>query len=295
MLGVLGLYFEQPSSEPPRPESGDVPRTHTIEISDIEAPADPHDPFLIAIRAARVLGRQTAEMHLALASRPEDAAFAPEFFTTLEIQEQGARLVEESGRVLATLRNKITTLEPDIRPLADRVVRECPALVKKTIDGLEGIGPLVKIRVHGDYHLGQVLRRDDDFVILDFEGEPGRSLTERRAKQSPLKDVAGMLRSFHYAAYTAMMSHVRSGLGIDETIKRQTINWLSGLSLAFVEEYHSADRRSGLVQSDQESWFRYLRFHLVEKAMFEIRYELNYRPDWVQIPLLGVERWLEEQ
>ena len=130
-----------------------------------------------------------------------------------------------------------------------------------------------KIRIHGDYHLGQVLFTGDDFVIMDFEGEPARSLAERRAKHPPLRDVAGMSRSFHYAAHAAG--------GTDAE------NWATHSQQAFLDGWRAAVAGSA-IEYDAVSERELLRFFLIEKALYEVDYELNNRPGWLAIPLRGV-------
>jgi maltose alpha-D-glucosyltransferase/alpha-amylase len=145
---------------------------------------------------------------------------------------------------------------------------------------------LVKIRVHGDYHLGQLLWRENDFYILDFEGEPGRSVEERRAKQSPLKDVAGMLRSFDYAADSALHRAAKIHPEALERLEPWAKIWRSWMSAEFLKAYRGV--ASALLPGDAVAAGRLLELLGLEKALFELRYELDYRPDWIRIPLLGL-------
>jgi len=145
-----------------------------------------------------------------------------------------------------------------------------------------------RIRCHGDYHLGQVLVAEADIVILDFEGEPARPLIERRQKSSPLRDVAGMLRSFSYAALTGLdvATHTRP-----EDLARLTPwarLWETGVSSAFRHAYLAATEGTTLVPRDADDFDTLLRAFVVEKALYELAYELNNRPDWTHIPLLGL-------
>jgi maltose alpha-D-glucosyltransferase/alpha-amylase len=144
----------------------------------------------------------------------------------------------------------------------------------------------VKIRCHGDYHLGQVLWQENDFVILDFEGEPGRSLAERRAKQSPLKDVAGMIRSFDYAASSELFSLTRGGRESFDRLEPWTKIWRTWTSAGFLREYRQT--AASLLPEEPKALYRLLDFFMLEKLVFELRYEMNYRPDWIRIPLLGI-------
>ena len=145
----------------------------------------------------------------------------------------------------------------------------------------------MRIRVHGDYHLGQVLATGDDFVIIDFEGEPARPLRERRAKQSPLKDVSGMVRSFSYAAHAmlAMAGQDRTALA---RLAPRARAWDETVSDAFLNEYRRLMAPSGIVPAVAHDFDRLLDAFLLEKAVYELGYELASRPEWIDIPLLGI-------
>ena len=153
---------------------------------------------------------------------------------------------------------------------------------------------VVKTRVHGDYHLGQVLRADDDYVILDFEGEPARSVEERREKQSPLKDVVGMLRSFDYAAYAALFEFTRSRPGDFDRLEPWARLWQSWTSAAFWREYRAVSGRATYLPDDPDSLALLLDAYTLDKILYELLYELNNRPDWVCIPLQGIESLIEQ-
>jgi maltose alpha-D-glucosyltransferase / alpha-amylase len=149
----------------------------------------------------------------------------------------------------------------------------------------------VKTRYHGDLHLGQVLAAQDDFIIVDFEGEPGRSLEERRAKTSVLRDVAGMLRSFSYAAHAAAL-RAKPGT-ITQAGTEALANWEREAIHYFLEGYAKAASGVPSVQADEASFRATLDLFLIEKALYELRYELANRPDWVEIPLRGILELLE--
>lgn len=146
-------------------------------------------------------------------------------------------------------------------------------------------GPLSarRARAHGDYHLGQVLATENgDFVIIDFEGEPARTLEERRAKRSALRDVAGMLRSFDYAAATELTG---------EELEPWARAWVAAVSKAFLESYREI--AEGFLPQTQAEFDTLLDAYLIEKAVYELQYELNNRPDWVRIPAQGILRLIE--
>ncbi|HZY62299.1 MAG TPA: alpha-amylase, partial [Edaphobacter sp.] len=149
-----------------------------------------------------------------------------------------------------------------------------------------------RIRIHGDYHLGQVLRSRGDYVILDFEGEPARSLAERRAKQSPLKDVAGMLRSFSYAAYAGLNAFTQRRPPNNEADARNleawTLLWQNAVSAEFLHSYRQTIAAQPRLIPRPAEAHRLLNAYLLEKALYELLYELNNRPAWVRIPLAGI-------
>ena len=288
MLGVLGRYFEQAGSETHRLEQIETPRCHLYELSESEPPQDVFEVVGAALRSASTLGRRTAEMHLALASDPDDPAFRPEPLDAEELRAQADRLRTQAAEVFAGLRAKLETFEESVRPLVKEVLDHGPGLVRSVGDFSGEVGGLVKIRCHGDYHLGQVLWQENDFVILDFEGEPGRTLAERRAKQSPLKDVAGMLRSFDYAALSELLTAAKRGIDSYERLEPWAKIWRNWVSAAFLREYRITAREGSLLPEDGAATCRLLDFYMLDKLIFELRYEMNYRPDWVRIPLAGV-------
>jgi maltose alpha-D-glucosyltransferase/alpha-amylase len=149
----------------------------------------------------------------------------------------------------------------------------------------------VKIRHHGDYHLGQVLVRENDFVIIDFEGEPGRSHAERRAKHSPLRDVAGMLRSFDYARWTALKGAAKSPQD-HARLQPLAAEWQTQARHAFLAAYATAAAPAGDDAGLADAG-GLLRLFELEKALYELRYEINNRPDWAHIPLQGIDALME--
>ena len=229
-------------------------------------------------RIAR-LGLRTAQMHLALASDPWTPDLAPERITTADVQRWRESLVALLGRAAEALARHQPTDErtSDLK----RAFSEAKARIEQQTAGFERLIDATKIRVHGDYHLGQTLQtQDDDWIILDFEGEPRRTLAERRAKTSPLKDVAGMLRSFSYARGTAE----RDASNADTA---ELVTWERGARAAFLTAYVNearAQNASFLPPSDEDFRFALNAWEL-DKAIYEIDYELNNRPDWLFLPL----------
>lgn len=150
-----------------------------------------------------------------------------------------------------------------------------------------------KFRFHGDFHLGQVLRTGKDFYIIDFEGEPARALSERRLKRSPIRDVAGMIRSFHYAAHSALRSYGSIRIEDVERLEAWAEAWYVAVSGIYLNSYLFTVEDAAFVPKDRKEFEVLLRCFLLEKAVYEVGYELNSRPDWVTIPLRGIERLLK--
>jgi maltose alpha-D-glucosyltransferase/alpha-amylase len=151
----------------------------------------------------------------------------------------------------------------------------------------------MKIRIHGDYHLGQVLYTGKDFYVIDFEGEPARELTERRLKRSPLRDVAGMVRSFHYAAYMALLKEASLRSEDVPILEPWTALWYRYVSGVFVKSYLATVGKAPFIPAERKELEIMLKAFLLEKAVYELGYELNNRPEWVSIPLRGLKDLLE--
>jgi maltokinase len=223
----------------------------------------------------RRLGEVTGTMHSVLGSDATDPTFYPEQTSTESLGLLTATVDEEIESIFMSLPDDVGELEP-IRGRGEEVRERL-----RVLTNLGGTGRV--IRHHGDFHLGQTLWADGDWVILDFEGEPARSLPERRRKRSPLRDVSGMLRSFAYAASAAS---VLRGVEAPE-------DWHSRARDEFLEGYRSTVDPT-LVPSGA-AMDKLLRVFELEKAVYELRYELNHRPDWVGIPVAGIVRMLEEE
>ena len=238
--------------------------------------------------AAALLGRRTAEMHLALATPTTDAAFAPEPLTAADIDRLREELVLHATSAFEALKENVANL-PDSVLERGGLVLSRKTLVLERFRKLEGVPTdAVRTRIHGDYHLGQVLRSKGDFVILDFEGEPARPLQERRIKQSPLKDVAGMLRSFSYAAFSALMKYATRHAGDFPRMEPWARLWEQSVSSAFLRSYCEVARAGSIIPSDPLLFEQLLEVYVIDKAFYELAYELNNRPSWVLIPLTGI-------
>jgi maltose alpha-D-glucosyltransferase/alpha-amylase len=269
--------------------------------------ADPHCPYearlppiateLIGayLEKVELLGKRTAELHLALASDASDPAFAPEPFTLSFQRDVSVEACELATRNFGLLRQKLDELHPDARAQAIHILGREPAIQEKfrSLANAKGLGD--RIRIHGDYHLGQVLYTGSDFVIIDFEGEPARPLSERRVKRSPLQDVAGMVRSFHYAAFAHLL-----GLADQSQLPQKDFehfapwaqSWYTWVVSRFLCSYFEIAQSGSFLPPSREEISALLQIHLLEKAVYELGYELNNRPAWVGIPLAGISQLL---
>ncbi len=238
---------------------------------------------------ARLLGVRTGEMHLALASGIDFPNFSPEPYSLhyqrslyAGLQSLVRGTFHNQTRNLSKLSDEARVEAEEVLAMKEDILNIFKNIYKKKID-------VVKIRIHGDYHLGQVLFTGKDFIITDFEGEPARSYSERRLKRSPLRDVAGMIRSFHYAAY--------GGLLLDNQIRKEDINylvpfaeqWFHYMSGFFMKAYMETVEGSAFIPKSKEDLNTLMTTFRLEKAVYELNYELNNRPDWVIIPLRGIK------
>jgi maltose alpha-D-glucosyltransferase/alpha-amylase len=292
-LDELARYFESVAGCPPPSSVGDFPTLGSS--TEISSEAREHAGFYM--EAARLLGRRTAELHLALATPTEDVAFTVEPFTAGELAADRERIEQQVKAGLAGLERMLATPE---QPLTADAVQEAQDVlarrsrVKEKLTALNGEPPRFgeRIRIHGDLHLGQLLRARNDFLFVDFEGEPARSLEERRRKQPPLRDVAGMLRSFSYAAYAALARHTQRRPEHDAALRPWATLWERSASSEFLQGYRETLDGSPLLPSGDEAE-ALLEALLLEKAAYELSYELNNRPAWMHIPLAGIRELLD--
>jgi maltose alpha-D-glucosyltransferase/alpha-amylase len=255
-----------------------------------EEPIDPHVFFL---RMAALLGRRTAELHRALCPDPATAepAFAPEPIGPEDLARWRDGIREDAGTVLAALEARLAadqSLDAGTVALGRRLL-EAKGRILARIDAA-GSHPVVavKTRYHGDYHLGQVLVVQNDFSIIDFEGEPRRPIEQRRQKHSALKDVAGMLRSIDYAAGAALKAAIGMPAADREAFERFCHDWRSRATGCFLEGYRTAIAGSPVWPDDDRAARDLLDLLTLEKALYEIGYELANRPSWISIPIQGV-------
>jgi maltose alpha-D-glucosyltransferase/alpha-amylase len=254
-------------------------------------PVEAHAGYLSVIQT---LGTRTAQLHQALATRSGDPLFEPEQITTKDITAWVHAVKDDAALTFDLLHERQSSLVESARSDADAVLEHRREIVHRIDTAVPIHVEALKIRYHGDYHLGQVLLVQNDFLIIDFEGEPTRSLTERRRKHSPMKDVAGMIRSFNYAMYAAVARATDQRPEDLPAIGPLAQQWEGEVVRAFLDAYAKAGADAGLFASWAEAQ-GFVQLFLIEKALYELRYELNNRPDWVHIPLrgllsIGVER-----
>ncbi|MDP9150059.1 MAG: hypothetical protein M3O36_08985, partial [Myxococcota bacterium] len=239
----------------------------------------------------RRLAQRVAELHVALSSPTEDARFVPEPIERPERKALGEAVGRSLEAVWGFVDEHAATLP---REVVDRLyeLRAREGDYRRCITGfVEAEHRFTKTRVHGDLHLGQVLVTGDDFVLIDFEGEPARSLAERKAKRSPFADVAGMLRSLHYASVAAAREAPPSNRARTNHFAEA---WHRQARREFLRSYVDGALASSVFPRAPEARRMLLRFYLLEKCVYELHYEINNRPDWVAIPVLGLEQILED-
>lgn len=245
--------------------------------------------------SAHLLGQRTGELHLALGKPSDMDAFMPEACSETYIQSRVHTMQQSATDALALLRRRLPSLSETDQELAKTVLQQEPSLLSRL--GSLARQPLstLRIRCHGDYHLGQVLYTGGDFVIIDFEGEPAKPLAERRAKCLPLVDLAGMIRSFHYAAHAALRIASTGGRNASTSLSLApwVEQWYQTARTAFLRGYRTTAGQAAFSPRSQEEFTLLLDVHMLDKAVYELTYELNNRPDWVGLPLTGLLQSVE--
>jgi maltose alpha-D-glucosyltransferase / alpha-amylase len=245
--------------------------------------------------SASKLGQRSAELHIALAQARDNSDFTPEPFSLEYRRSRYESMGRLASQTCSLLKRRLNDLPSGTAQDARRVLSDEPRIQSRFQSFLELETSALRIRCHGDYHLGQVLWTGRDFLISDFEGEPARPLNERRMKHIPVLDVAGMLRSFYYAPYVALLRRQpdlleeNSGATSESWIRF----WYGWVSVVFLKAYLGVAERASFWPGLQSEFHVLLNAHLLEKAVYEIGYELNNRPNWVRIPIRGVLEILE--
>ncbi|MDZ4783922.1 MAG: maltose alpha-D-glucosyltransferase [Planctomycetia bacterium] len=255
-----------------------------LPADELAARKDPHAFHLAQMQR---LGERTAELHKALCPGAANSAFKPEPLTEADLNKLQRQICKDARATLEGLAERRASLLPEAATFADKLLAKRREIVEALSKPQSFGSGLIKTRFHGDYHLGQVVVAQNDFYILDFEGEPRRSLAERRAKHTPLKDVAGMLRSFDYAAWAALDHVTKDHPDRRATLRPHVMAWRDEATKAFFDAYRASIAGTSSYPADEAAANGLLRLAMLEKLFYEIGYELANRPAWVWIPLAG--------
>jgi maltose alpha-D-glucosyltransferase / alpha-amylase len=299
-LDELSRFYERVLALP-APNQVPAVAASVLDLANEELPAGLGELLDGYLERAQLLGQRTAEMHRALAADAEQPDFAPEAFTTLYQRALYQSLRNLKRRTFDRLRESLGELPEPAQTEARRVLDAAEGLNERLRAVMTRKIHAQRIRVHGDYHLAHVLYTGKDFVVIDFEGETDRSIAERRLKRSPLRDVASMIRSFHYAAQTALFGHFTARGHVPGMIRPEDVQvlepwaraWHAWVSAAFLRAYLGHVRDTELVPSDPGERRVLFDVSLLEKAIHELAGELTHRLEMVRIPLLGILQILE--
>ena len=287
----LGRFYERVLARPLPDRTALLPDLPVGELAMREAPHDVREMLGVFSEHARLLGQRTAEMHLALASAPEDPVFASEPYSALDRRSAYQSLRNLAGRVLRSLATTLESLPSASHDLARLVLAHQVQILARFEPMLREGADMRRIRCHGDYHLEQALWTGKDFVLIDFDGgDHDAALSERRRKHSPLRDLAGMIRSFHYAAYTGLLE------GIVRESDRAAAEpwadiWHGWISAGFVASYMASARQSPLLPQGP-AFPALLDGYVLAKALSELRGELHRPSSRIVIPLRGIAQLL---
>jgi maltose alpha-D-glucosyltransferase/alpha-amylase len=296
-LDLLSQYYERVQVQGADARAAPLPAAAPLALVDEEMPTVAYELIQHYLESARLLGQRTAELHLALAAEQSDPAFAPEAFTSMYQRSLYQTMRSQVGRVFQTLNRGFAGLPEAAQADARKVLEMESQLFGRFQSVMQARFSAMRTRCHGDYHLGQVLYTGNDFMIIDFEGEPAKSLAERRRKRSPLLDVAGMLRSFHYAAYTALFNEIDNGTirpDAQPEMERWADFWYVWVSATFLKAYLDTSGDAVFMPKSRDETRVLLNAYQLDKAVYELGYEMNNRPTWVRIPLWGILQMMEQ-
>ncbi|MFA9562718.1 MAG: putative maltokinase, partial [Nitrospirota bacterium] len=289
-LDEMSRYCEEALTQPHAIGTSSIPHKPLLSLVSEDLPAEAHERIGPYLEEARLLGLRTAELHTTLASaEQEDPEFVPEPFTDFYRRGLYQSMLGTANLTIPLLRTHLKGLSDPVRLLAKEVLDGESQIRKRLLAIRDHKLKGARIRCHGDYHLGQVLYTGKDFIIIDFEGEPARPLNVRKLKDSPLRDVAGMLRSFHYAAQASSVGLVAGVRPEDAALLAPWSRfWQTWVSVSFLKAYLSVQEIAMILPPSMEDIQLLLDGYILQKALYELGYELNNRPDWIQIPLEGI-------
>ncbi|MFN3821380.1 MAG: maltose alpha-D-glucosyltransferase, partial [bacterium] len=249
--------------------------------------------FVEYLHLAKRIGERTAELHITLASAPDDPNFYPEPISELYVRSIVHGMLATLNQTLLALKGNISEIPLSLRRMVEKVLDYEETLEKKlTRLRRMSLTDAIRSRIHGDYHLGQLLCRGDDFVIIDFEGEPMKTVSARRVKRSPLKDVAGMIRSFHYVWEIALERFASRQQPLKSEEMSYFTTWAKSWELwatvSFLTQYRKHSQNLPIFPKDETAAEAFLEALLIERALYEIQYELHNRPQWLGVPLRGL-------
>jgi maltose alpha-D-glucosyltransferase/alpha-amylase len=290
----LGRYFDQVTGR-------ELPAAPTpasfFELTNASAPSAVRDLMSAYLEIASTLGKRTAEMHLALAADPVNPGFAPEPFGREDLAVTGARAAAQAERTLQALESGLQSgqlrVPDDVARRARRLLAARDQIVKSVQpDGLLTT-PTVKTRIHGDYRLAQVLLAEGDFYIQNFEGHLSWPSAAQREKQSPLRDVAAMVRSFSYVAHAALFTRATARPDDLANLEPWAHLWQTWATASFLQQYLATAGDASFLPADRVDRDEVLRLFMLDRALRELDGELNNRPDWIGIPIAGILKLLE--
>ncbi len=262
--------------------------SHLERTAAAEAEASDVDPHSLFMNQMRTLGRRVGEMHAVLATDTDQEDFRPRRARAEDVARWRHTVLEEMQDTLARVEKRLPGLAEETQNKA-RELLAARSAIERHIRGFTPMASEIWLtRYHGDLHLGQVLLSADDFLITDFEGEPARSIEERRSKGTPLIDVAGMLRSFDYARAVALERAVSLRPELRDRVAPVFADWCAQACSAFVDGYRRGAGQARSVPQDEQEFLDFTTFFQIAKALYEIRYELDNRPQWLAVPIDGV-------
>ena len=274
-LDHLGMYFENALARGPGGPSSDTSDGIGNELTSSY------------LETARLLGARTGDLHAALAAHPEDPVFAPEPFTDFYRHGLYHGMIGRLSRTMDQVRSNIQKLPEAVRPDAQAVLNREEALRNRYRFFRDQRLDAMRIRIHGDYHLGQVLYTGKDFVIIDFEGDPSRPLSERRIKRSPLQDVASMIDSFYHASHGVMFGEAPGVIPNPESadaLEKWARYWARAVASAFLDAYLATPGVAALLPENPDHVRMMIRLYLADFALHKLSFELAHAPERIRVP-----------
>jgi maltose alpha-D-glucosyltransferase/alpha-amylase len=291
-LDALGRFYEREQALPAeKRQPPKLPAASAVELSTRDLPEEVAEKIGAYLQDARTLGHRAALMHMTLAADDEDPNFRPEPWTPYAQRGLFQSMRNLTRQNFQALAQELKTLPPEVQADAQKVIALEERLLQRFRRLYEGRIDAVRIRIHGDFHLGQVLHTGKDFLIIDFEGEPAIPLSQRRLKWSPLRDVAAMVLSFHYAAQVALMRLAEHGSlheAQTETGQEWARFWSTAVGAAFIKAYMEGAHGAPFMPANESGWQILLEAELLRNAVYQVGYELNHRRQLVRIPLQAI-------